>query len=148
MMFASVEAHRFRRCIWKFMITASVLMQALPAHPASKSGCSSINKGLLNLRVASSEGVTRNVQLNEGETLTLTFRSSGGRTGSVTVHTSVGKERLLLAGSHGTSASYTADRSGDLALRFVTEGGVGNFTGGCVPAASTVSEVHCAAQMQ
>jgi len=133
MVFATVKTHRFKRCIWKLMIAAGVLLQALPAHPASDSGCSSINKGLLNLRVASSEVVTRNVQLNEGETLTLTFRSGGGRTGVVTVHAEVGKERLLLA--HGTSASYTADRSGDLALRFVTEGGVGNFIGGCEPAA-------------
>jgi hypothetical protein len=141
MVSASVEAHRFPRCIWKSMIAAGVLLPALPAHPASNSGCSSINKGLLNLRVSSSEVVTRNVQLNGGETLTLTFRSGGGRTGLVTVHTQVGKERLLLAGSHGTSASYTANRSGDLALRFVTEGGVGNFTGGCVPAAPGIDHL-------
>ena len=133
--FASLEGRRFRRCLWKAVIAAGVVTLAAPAQSASNSGCSSINKGLLNLKVAPSGAITRNVQLSDGDTLTVTFRAGGGRTGSVTLLTDGRTERLLLAGSHGTSASYTAERSGELALRLATEGGTGNFSAVCVPSA-------------
>jgi hypothetical protein len=126
-----------RRALRSAAVLAALMAQAGVALAAAPDGCRAVNQGLVDVEVASDETVLRHVNLKKGDALSLAFRSTPGPTGLVTLHTRSGSGRLLLAGPNGTAASFVAEKSGELALLFATEGGwVGSFSVRCLPAAA------------
>jgi hypothetical protein len=102
---------------------------------ADSGACPVAGQRLLDVEVASDEAVLRQLKVRKGDALRLAFRSTPGPMGLVTLHGASGSGRLLLAGPDGTTGSFVADRSGEVTLRFATEGGwVGSFSVTCATA--------------
>lgn len=109
---------------------------------ADQGACTVAGQSLLDVDVASDEAILRQLKVRKGDALRLVFRSLPGPTGLVTLHTASGTSRLLLAGPDGTTGSFVAERSGEVTLRFATEGGwVGSFAVMCAPAATDAGPV-------
>lgn len=133
---SSMAAGLRRRVLLSIAAVAGFVSGAPVGAHADHGVCGAVGQRLLDVEVASDEAVLRQLKVRKGEALSLVFRSTPGPTGLVTLHTASGTSRLLLAGPDGTTGSFVAERSGEVTLRFATEGGwVGSFAVMCAPAA-------------
>jgi hypothetical protein len=142
MKLALLRGHRLQRyapCFFA-VVAAAAAPTGVVAHAATLEDCSTVNRGSLDVSVASAAETNLNVKLRKGDALIFAYRTGTGPTGFVTLSTGAGNGRVLLAGPDGTSAAYVAEKSGEVSLLFATQGGgIGAFSAKCVPAAEAGS---------
>src|SRR5690606_5099118 len=117
-----------------------ILMVGVWAHASAASAtediaCASLNMGRLDVVLPRGSSERRTVEMNEGDTLTFTFRAQTRATGTVTLAAGDERERRVPRVPHGTQVSYTAARSGAVRFRLATKGEkIATFVTTCNPA--------------
>lgn len=122
----------------RYMALALGLAQAGSGapHAGERMGCAAVNRGSVNVELASAASRTRHVSLRAGDTLSFTFRTGSAGIGVLSLVKGPDTPRRLLAGPSGSIASYVARVSGDFSFRFATQAdGAGGFAASCAPAA-------------